>query len=189
MVRFGGLMRRSWFLGILVFLAACGEEPKAPVDWVIHPDVQGKERAILRAALQVVFEECPDLKKIDWEAVAKKEGGYAYRSFFPAKLLRTDFDDFMTSPHINDWKHHARFGFRNISPDEDWDVGFSWEEPPGIATEMYGDRSGNALEKQKCNFNERRTTHFAKWQYRDYFFKRVDRLAEVVKEVEATYKD
>jgi hypothetical protein len=178
-----------WFVCVFfVFLAACGEELENPIDWAIHPDVKGKEREILCAVLAVVFEECPDIGKIDWETVAKKEGEYAYATFTPSKIQTTDLNDFFTMPYIEGWKHHSTILIMH-SYSEYWTLNFSWEEPPGISTAGHEyTPARNERRKNMCDFNHydnKTGPYYLEEEF--YFFKRVDRLAEVVKEVEARY--
>jgi hypothetical protein len=135
---------RKWFVWVfLAFLAglpAASAEQRGigfkTIDWAIHPDVQGKERAILRAALEVVFEECPALGQVDWEAVAKKQGQYAAGvSFSPSKIDTAQAGD-VVAPFIEGWTRHG-FAYLSIHQSEiHWSLDFSWEEPPGIATRM-----------------------------------------------------
>jgi hypothetical protein len=69
-------------------------------------------------------------------------------------------------------------------------LNFSWEEPAGIATGMATHVEPlHGWRRKSCDYDELRITNFADFDERIYWFKRVDRLADVVREVEATYKD
>ncbi len=158
-------------------LAACGEEEtKDPLDWAIDPAATEAERKILRGALEIVIAECPALAGIDWEAEAKKErkewdDGY----FKPAWFTTTDPEDVIHLPFIDGWTHFGR-----ISRDDRqtlYSLGFSWTEPPGIATEARENPAKDAAKKQICDFNEKMTRQRDGWVS---WFKRVDALAEIV---------
>jgi len=137
---------RKWLLCVSALclaslLAACGEEEAAkdPLDWAIDPEVQGEQREILRAALAIVVAECPALADIDWEAEAKKKREKASDgSFDPARFTKTDPEDVIHLPFINGWTHYGDIYF---DPDPDrvnrYYIGFSWTNPPGIATETW----------------------------------------------------
>jgi hypothetical protein len=56
--------------------------------------------------------------------------------------------------------------------------GFSWTEPPGIATEARENPAKDAKKKKMCNFNGKHTRQDG----RVFWFKRVDALAEIVKD-------
>jgi hypothetical protein len=151
---------RKWLwcvttLCLAALLAACGEEePKNPIDWAIDPEVQGEEREILRAALEIVFAECPVLAKIDWEAAAKDEELRKQGAFDPAQFVVTDPKDPYARPEIDGWTHHSSLIL--APPQEDsLFVSFSWTEPPGIAVQTSSDHSWNERKKKYASLTRK----------------------------------
>jgi hypothetical protein len=180
---------RKWLLCVSALclaglLAACGEEEAAkdPLDWAIDPGVTGEQREILRAALKIVVAECQALADIDWEAEAKKERKERNDgSFDSARFIESNPKDPFARPFIDGWTHYGDMDLRLGNDPVGWYIGFSWTDPPGIATEAWDGDSAedvkeNAKKKTICNFNEKR----ARKDGRVYWFKRVDALAGVV---------
>ena len=173
---------RKWLscvsaLCLTVLLAACGEEDtRDPLDWAIDPEVQGEERKILRAALAIVVAECPALADIDWEAEAKKDRkDWADGYFKPAWFTITDPKDVIHLPFIDGWTHFGRITIDDRQT-VDYSLGFSWTEPPGIATEASKDPVRDARKQRICNYDEKRE----RVDGRLFWFKRVDALAGIV---------
>jgi len=177
---------RKWLLCVSALclaglLAACGEEEAAkdPLDWAIDPEVQGEQREILRAALAIVVAECPALADIDWEAEVKKERKERKDgSFDSARFIESNPKDPFAEPFIDGWTHYADMDLRLGNDPVGWYIGFSWTEPPGIATQSREDPVKDARKKQICDFTEKRERKDG----RVYWFRRVDALAGVVTE-------
>jgi len=166
---------------LATLLAACAEEKtKDSIDWAIDPAVQGEDREVLRAALEIVIAECPALAAIDWEAEAKKQRhSREDGDFWPARFIAADPEDVNTRTVVDRWAHFGRFMFRPANNPYGWFIEFSWTEPPGVAANtVYSDPRADVAHQRLCEFNERLHPEgeFPFW------FRRIDALAEIVKD-------
>lgn len=129
-------------------LAACST--KDPIDWAIDPGVTGEQREILRAALKVVIAECPALAGVDWEdEVTREREDWTDGHFSPTVLEESDPSSVFARPMIDGWTRHGEFYLKPPGGDAvlPVSIGFSWTEPPGIATEVWGDPLKDVKEK------------------------------------------
>jgi len=182
---------RKWLwcvttLCLAALLAACGEEdPKELAKGVeIDPSATEEQRKILRATVEIVIAECPALANVlEWYV----ENGADLLVEFHTSYFGIIFDAQgarSTRPPIETWTHFGKILFTEV---DFWDgdvhgipIAFSWSEPPGIAIHAPNydavDRAESARRKKACDFVESHPDH------RSFWFKRVDALAEIVKD-------
>jgi hypothetical protein len=101
---------------VLGVLSACGEpDPAENIEWAIDPEVTGADRELLRKALAIVFEECPALAEVDWEAAIKREGDYSEVLNYGAEI-RDAGPDLSYQPMIEGWRRFGVLGYDSPPP-------------------------------------------------------------------------